>query len=188
MMIAEEIKTELGKVSEGYTIEVAAPGFLNFALDEESFAKQVAEYAEVVDISSDEYSGKTVVTEFSDPNPFKVLHVGHFYTSVVGDAISRLLELAGAKVVRANFGGDVGLHVGKTIWALLQSNYSSDDITIEKIGQCYVAGTKAYEEDETAKDEITHLNKVVYALADLGEERSLERLEIEMVEIGRAHV
>ncbi len=181
MMIAEEIKTELGRVSEGYTIEVAAPGFLNFALDEESFAKQVAEYAEAVDISSDEYSGKTVVTEFSDPNPFKVLHVGHFYTSVVGDAISRLLELAGAKVVRANFGGDVGLHVGKTIWALLQSNYSSDDITIEKIGQCYVAGTKAYEEDETAKDEITHLNKVVYALADLGEERSLERLEIEMV-------
>lgn len=181
MMIAEEIKTELGKVSEGYTIEVAAPGFLNFTLDEESFAKQVAEYAEAVDISSDEYSGKTVVTEFSDPNPFKVLHVGHFYTSVVGDAISRLLELAGAKVVRANFGGDVGLHVGKTIWALLQSNYSSDDITIEKIGQCYVAGTKAYEEDETAKDEITRLNKVVYALADLGEERSLERLEIEMV-------
>ncbi len=181
MMIAEEIKTELGKVSEGYTIEVAAPGFLNFTLDEESFAKQVAEYAEAVNISSDEYSGKTVVTEFSDPNPFKVLHVGHFYTSVVGDAISRLLELAGAKVVRANFGGDVGLHVGKTIWALLQSNYSSDDITIEKIGQCYVAGTKAYEEDETAKDEITRLNKVVYALADLGEERSLERLEIEMV-------
>ncbi len=181
MMIAKEIKTKLGKVSEGYTIEVAAPGFLNFTLDEESFAKQVAEYAEAVDISSDEYSGKTVVTEFSDPNPFKVLHVGHFYTSVVGDAISRLLELAGAKVVRANFGGDVGLHVGKTIWALLQSNYSSDDITIEKIGQCYVAGTKAYEEDETAKDEITHLNKVVYALADLGEERSLERLEIEMV-------
>src|SRR6185312_4868814 len=64
--------------------------------------------------------GKTVVTEYSDPNPFKVLHAGHLYTSVVGDAISNLLENAGANVHRVNFGGDVGLHVGKTMWAILQ--------------------------------------------------------------------
>lgn len=181
MMIAEALKAELEKTAKDYTIAVAAPGFLNFNLSEEYFAKQVAKYAETVDISLDEYSGKTVVTEFSDPNPFKVLHVGHFYTSVVGDAISRLLGLAGAKVVRANFGGDVGLHVGKTIWALLQGNYSAGDITIEKIGQCYVQGTQAYEEDGAAKDEITRLNKVVYALADLGEVRSFERLELEKI-------
>lgn len=179
MMIAEEMKTELEKVDSGLEIAVAAPGFLNFTLGDSYFAGQIEQYADGKIISPDEYSGKTVVAEFSDPNPFKVLHVGHFYTSVVGDAISRLLELAGAKVVRANFGGDVGLHVGKTIWALLQKHYSSGDITIEKIGQCYVEGTQAYEDDEAAKDEITRLNKAVYALADLGQERSFERLELE---------
>ena len=42
-------------------------------------------------------------------------------------------------------------------------------------------GTQAYEDDEVAKDEITRLNKAVYALADLGQERSFERLELEML-------
>ena len=179
MVIAEAIKAELEESGCTFGIEVAAPGFLNFTLDKSYFEQIIETYAQRVDISPDEYSGKTVVTEFSDPNPFKVLHVGHLYTSIVGDSISRLLELAGAKVVRANFGGDVGLHVGKTIWALLQKHYSSDDIKIEKIGQCYVEGTQAYEDDETAKDEIVRLNKAVYALADLGQERSFERLELE---------
>lgn len=181
MAIAEEIKSELERENNALEITVAAPGFLNFSLGDGFFAEQIEQYASGKIISPDEYNGKTVVAEFSDPNPFKVLHVGHFYTSVVGDSISRLLELAGAKVIRANFGGDVGLHVGKTIWALLQKHYSPDDITIEKIGQCYVEGTQAYEDDEVAKDEITRLNKAVYALADLGQERSFERLELEML-------
>ncbi len=179
MMIAEEIKAELEKSESGYVVAVAAPGFLNFSLKNDYFEQKIAAYAQNEIISPDEYCNKTVVTEFSDPNPFKVLHVGHLYTSIVGDSISRLLELAGAKVVRANFGGDVGLHVGKTIWALLQKNYSPDDITIEKIGQCYVEGTQSYEDDEAAKDEIVRLNKAIYALAELGQDRSLERLELE---------
>ena len=119
-----------------------------------------------------------MVAEFSDPNPFKVLHVGHLYTSVVGDSIARLLECAGAKVVRANFGGDVGLHVAKTIYCLLMSS-GVPALSIEKIAECYVEGTRAYDENEDAKAEITKLNKVIYALADLGEERSQERLVIE---------
>ena len=50
-----------------------------------------------------DYAGKMVITEFSDQIRLKVLHVGHLYTSVVGDAISRILERRGQKVVRANF-------------------------------------------------------------------------------------
>ena len=144
-------------------------------------------------ISCDEYSGKTVICEFSDPNPFKVLHVGHLYTSVVGDAISRLYEYAGAKVVRANFGGDVGLHVAKTLWALVRGQKVLSGVgslepavaglapsfsavaceiprevpfalSIEDIAKCYVEGTKAYEEDEAAKAEIVEINKRIYEI------------------------
>jgi arginyl-tRNA synthetase len=88
--------------------------------------------------------------------------VGHLYTSIVGDSIARLFEYAGAKVVRANFGGDVGLHVGKTMWALLKSGMT--DFTIEDIAAKYVEGTQAYEEDEKAKAEIIEINKQVYAI------------------------
>ena len=172
-------------MSEGvFRVEVAGPGFLNFISPDEYYDEKIAKMAVgegefVKNIPLDEYDGKTVVAEFSDPNPFKVLHVGHLYTSVVGDSISRLLELAGAKVVRANFGGDVGLHVAKTLYALRKRAIES--LTIEEIAECYVKGTWAYDEDEVAKEEITELNKIIYALAELGEEKCQERLELEMV-------
>ena len=91
-----------------------------------------------------------------------MLHVGHLYTSIVGDSISKLFEYAGAKVIRANFGGDVGLHVAKTMYILKQKNI--EDLTIDDIARCYVEGTAAYEDDEAAKAEITELNKEIYKI------------------------
>lgn len=170
MEIAEEIGREVE--SDEYEVSVAAPGFLNFRMRDDYFVEKVRELATGGLVAEGDYAGKMVITEFSDPNPFKVLHVGHLYTSVVGDAISRILERAGAKVVRANFGGDVGLHVGKTLWAMQQKHYSSGDISIEKIAQCYVEGTRAYEEDEKAKTEIVELNKTLYRIAAMGKDAS----------------
>ena len=141
---------------------VSKPGFINFKLSDEILNEKISGLSENFEISSDEFSGKTVVCEFSDPNPFKVLHVGHLYTSVVGDSISRLFEYAGAKVVRANFGGDVGLHVAKTMYILKQKNPA--ELTIEDIARCYVEGTAVYEDDEGAKAEITELNKEIYKI------------------------
>lgn len=152
------------EIAEKVDAEVSAPGFINFILTDEDLSAQIVKLNKNFDenISSDEYTDKTVVCEFSDPNPFKVLHVGHLYTSIVGDAISRLFEYAGAKVIRANFGGDVGLHVAKTLYALRREK--KDDFTIEDIAKCYVAGTAAYEDNEEARDEITKLNKEIYRI------------------------
>ena len=159
-----EIATEIADKMPEYKTEVAGPGFLNFRLSDAYFWQKNRDFVHDFEknISCDEYSGKTIVCEFSDPNPFKVLHVGHLYTSVVGDSISRLFEYAGAKVIRANFGGDVGLHVGKTIWALQKSGLK--DFDIETIAKMYVEGTRAYDDDETAHAEITALNKEIYRI------------------------
>ncbi len=159
--IAEAIAAEMTE----FKTEVAGPGFLNFILSDEYFMGKIQDFGANFDknISWDEYFGKTVICEFSDPNPFKVLHVGHLYTSIVGDSIARMYEYAGANVIRANFGGDVGLHVGKTMWALLKSGLT--DFTIEDIAAKYVDGTRAYDEDENAKAEIVDINKKVYSIA-----------------------
>ena len=184
--IAEEISE---KVGESF---VSRPGFVNFKLPDKYLDEKIAQLTEKFEVSLDTFKGKTIVCEFSDPNPFKVLHVGHLYTSVVGDAIARLFEHAGAKVVRANFGGDVGLHVAKTMYALLlECSSSSTDallahrtsstarsatpvslnsisnnkaLTIEKIARCYVKGTAAYEDNPEAKAKITELNKEIYKI------------------------
>ena len=145
-------------------INVSAPGFINFSLSDDFLQNQINNLATDFDsqITSDEFAGKTVICEFSDPNPFKVLHVGHLYTSIVGDSISKLFEYAGAKVIRANFGGDVGLHVAKTMYILQQKDTA--DLNIEDIAKCYIEGTAAYEDDEKAHAEITKLNKEIYRI------------------------
>ncbi len=145
-------------------INVSTPGFLNFTLSDDYLQTALDDLDG--NYESDAYKDQTVICEFSDPNPFKVLHVGHLYTSVVGDSIARLFEYAGAKVIRANFGGDVGLHVAKTMYALQQKPI--DNLTIEDIAKCYVEGTAAYEDDEKAHQKITELNKEIYAINAAG--------------------
>lgn len=178
MVIAEMIKEELAV--SGVAAEIATPGFLNFRMNGGVVTQQARNYAEKMneEIRVDTYKNQTVIAEFSDPNPFKVLHVGHLYTSVVGDSISRLLEFAGARVIRANFGGDVGLHVAKTLYALSarEDKGDLDDLKIEDIAKCYVEGTRAYEEDPEAKSEITRLNKELYKInaEDLHDSRLAE--------------
>ena len=131
MEIANEIAYKI-------SAKVSAPGFLNFTLPNEYLAAQIKNLSTNFreNISSDEYSGKTVICEFSDPNPFKVLHVGHLYTSIIGDS--------------------------KTLYILEQK--SPADFTIEDIAKCYVEGTAAYEDNEDAHARITELNKKIYQI------------------------
>ncbi len=161
--LAKEFRSHLGEQVKEVT--VAGPGFINITLSDAALWQA----AQAKPASSLE--GKTVVTEYSDPNPFKVLHAGHLYTTIAGDAISKLLETAGAKVHRVNFGGDVGLHVGRCMWAIIRNlggenpqklgSVNSDE-KLEWLSARYVEGTEAYESDESAKQEIIVVNKRVY--------------------------
>jgi arginyl-tRNA synthetase len=151
-------------------VQVAGPGFINMTLADEAIGELALAAPSA---KSQRFAGQNVVTEYSDANPFKVLHAGHLYTSVVGDAISNLIRAAGGKVHAVNFGGDVGLHVGKTMWGILRELGGEKPEGLERIperersdwmAKCYVAGTQAYEDDEAAKREIIELNKRVYKL------------------------
>lgn len=179
--VAEEIREktlELDVASEKVisSIEIAKPGFINIKLGDGFYKTEIEKYQKdfLKNISRDEYLNKMVICEFSDPNPFKILHVGHLYTSMVGDAISRIVEFAGGNVIRANFGGDVGLHVAKNMYALLkhQDEISETMSTTEKaelLSRTYVEGSTAYEEDEEAKQKIIKINKMIYEIAEAGE-------------------
>lgn len=166
--LAADVRNRLdGQVKD---ITVAGPGFINITIADASLWDAIQTVAQE---KPQTYAGQTVVTEYSDPNPFKVLHAGHLYTSVVGDAISNLVAMAGGDVHRVNFGGDVGLHVGKTMWAIINDLGGEhpekladipEDGRAEWMAKCYVAGTAAYEDDPTAKDAIVAANKKVYQL------------------------
>ncbi|HEY8886475.1 MAG TPA: arginine--tRNA ligase [Candidatus Microsaccharimonas sp.] len=171
--IADSIAERLRASGEYSDVSVAGPGFINFRVSK-SVLQSELESMSVPDYGrSHAFDDKVVITEYSDPNPFKVLHAGHFYTSVIGDAISNLIEWAGGDVHRVNFGGDVGLHVGKTIWAVTQQlggEYPEkladvpEDERSEWLAARYVEGTRAYEENEQAKADIIVLNKKIYQI------------------------
>ncbi len=153
-------------------VSVAGPGFINFKLSDKALLEELKRVGKKYG-HNDRHKGKTVVAEYSDPNPFKVLHAGHLYTSIVGESIANLFEAAGANVHRVNYGGDVGLHVAKSIWGILQEIGGENPEKLDEISKskradwlsaAYVKGNNAYEEDESAKREIVSLNKKIYQL------------------------
>jgi len=172
--IAEAVAEKLKATGEFSDVTVAGPGFINLRVSQDTLAQALGSMVASPDYGRPRtYVDKTIVTEYSDPNPFKVLHAGHLYTSVIGDAISNFIEYAGGNVHRVNFGGDVGLHVAKTMWAILKKLGGEFPEKLHDIPEaersewmaaCYVEGTQAYEDDEQAKAEITTLNKQIYAL------------------------
>lgn len=170
--IAEALAAKLRKKTSLKDVEVAGPGFINMKLDDSALLKQALA---APDFEDNTYKDQIVVLEYSDPNPFKVLHAGHLYTSVVGDAIANLMARAGATTHRVNFGGDVGLHAGKTMWAIMQELDGENPDKLAEIAEaersdwmasCYVKGTQAYEEDADVKEQIIAINKHIYELHD----------------------
>jgi arginyl-tRNA synthetase len=169
--LAERLRTEPTLQS----VEVAGPGFLNLRLNDSALITGLSVAPQKIN------DGKVILVEYSDPNPFKPLHAGHLYTTLVGDAIARLVERSGAKTTRINFGGDVGLHAGKSLWAIVKwlegefpekLNDISENERPAWLGARYVEGNNAYEDDETAKTAIVEYNKRIYALHDTGDHDS----------------
>jgi len=171
--IAAELRVELA--SQLSEVTIAGPGFINMTLTDEAL-RELARQGVVQTLA-----GKKFLVEYSDPNPFKPLHAGHLYTTLIGDMIARLTSVAGAETIRLNYGGDVGLHVGKSMWAILR-NFGGElpeklaDIPEAErptwLGARYVEGNNAYEDDEAAKAEIVAVNKRVYVLHETNDHDS----------------
>ncbi len=164
-----------------FTVTVAGPGFINFSISEQLLLEELVSVITKSDqITKKSYQGKNVVVEFTDPNPFKQLHIGHLYSNTVGESISRLLTAAGAEVRRADYFGDVGLHVAKSIWGMREKFVHELEAGIEEalrdlsehplpdrvkfLGAAYAKGATAYEESEVAKQQIDQLNKLLYVI------------------------
>jgi arginyl-tRNA synthetase len=148
-------------------VSIAGPGFINFTLRDN----------ELIEIANQdlekEYIGQTIIAEYSDPNPFKPLHAGHLYTTLVGDVIARLVEMGGAKTIRINYGGDVGRHVAISMWSIIKSFDGEFPDKLAEIpetersiwlGQKYVEGNIEFEENQQSKKEIIEINKRIYKI------------------------
>jgi arginyl-tRNA synthetase len=170
------------------SITIAGPGFINFTLNRSVFTETLTI------ISSDPeawgknstLTGKTVIVEYTDPNPFKEFHIGHLFTNAVGESIARLFMMSGATVKRVNYQGDVGLHVAHAVYGMKALGLSPETgFTARDLGRAYAFGATSYKNDEQAAVEIRDINRHIYArdndeinvLYDAGRAVSLEYFE-----------
>jgi len=187
--LAEKICKELNKdlPDDIESINTAGPGFINFKIKDKYFFDQIELIKENKNFGKNEKAKREkVMVEYTDPNPFKVFHIGHFMSNAIGESISRLIEFSGRDVKRANWQGDVGPHVAKAIFgAKILLKEGSKFAGIEFWGEAYKIGASRYEEDISAKKEIDEINKKIYErndieinnLYDKGRKESLESFE-----------
>ncbi|MDE1941357.1 MAG: arginine--tRNA ligase [Patescibacteria group bacterium] len=180
--LAEKVIAEFmkGAPSEVEAVEIAGPGVINFKVKDAWFAEEALKIADDAHYGqSHSLKGQKVMVEYTDPNPFKVFHIGHLMSNAIGESVSRLIQSSGAEVIRACYQGDVGLHVAKTIWAIMKKGVPADLAAgkaedekavkdkVAWLGERYAEGA-SHDDDPEARKEILEMNKKIFDRSDDG--------------------
>lgn len=139
-------------------------GFINFTLSPTYLWNFVLE--KQIKTKKEGIESKKILVEYGDPNTHKLPHIGHLFSYIVGDSFARLLDAVGHTVMKANYQGDVGPHVAKSIYGYIQVGQPKPSDALEKVQllqKCYQEGSNAYEEDPIAKETIDDINKKIYS-------------------------
>lgn len=117
--VAEQIKAKLDLGEMAQEISIAGPGFINVKLAPAWLARQLEQLASDSRLGIERVQApKRVVVDYSGPNIAKQMHVGHLRSTIIGDAISRLLAFQGHDVIRQNHIGDWGTQFGRVVLAM----------------------------------------------------------------------
>ncbi|MDD5147535.1 MAG: arginine--tRNA ligase [Candidatus Daviesbacteria bacterium] len=160
--IANEILEKFGKVDYLEKIEVAGGGFINFFIKDSELVKNTND----LDLLQKSTETSKVLIEYGHVNPLKEVHIGHLRTFILGESLCRIYESLGHTVFRANYQGDIGLHIAKAIWGIRSLSLPSKELSLEEkadfLGRAYAEGNKSYEEDSAFKEEIDKINIGLY--------------------------
>lgn len=154
--IAEELKNAMS--TEGFErIENLGP-YLNFFVDKGTFAKTAIE---TVLKEGDNYGssnvgeGKNVCVEYSSPNIAKPFHVGHLFTTAIGNSLYKMFKKEGYNTVGLNHLGDWGTQFGKLISAYNRwvDEEALEKAPIDELLRIYVKFHEEAEKDPSLDDE-----------------------------------
>jgi arginyl-tRNA synthetase len=151
--VADEIVKNLDTADVVSDVQVSGPGFINLTLSDAWIAAEAQRALEDERLAVplvDE--PQKVVVEYSSPNVAKEMHVGHLRTTIVGDAIARILAFLGHDVVRDNHVGDWGTPFGMLIEHLLdlgEDAAARGDSSVSDLTAFYQAAREKFESDAT---------------------------------------
>ena len=136
-------------------VEVTGPGFISLTLADEVLGGLVAE------IAGDDRLGspltdapETVTVDYSAPNAAKEMHVGHLRSTIIGDAVVRILHWRGHNVIRQNHIGEWGTPFGMLIEHLIDigETEAAQELAVGDLNRFYQAARKKFDADDAFKD------------------------------------
>lgn len=161
---AQEIAAELADyigLPDGFSRVEGIKGYLNLYFSSREFTQRVIDSVlnQGSDFGRGVQRGERVMVEFSNPNTHKAFHVGHLRSAILGDSLSRILEFAGFDVVRANYIGDMGLHVIRWLWNYQKFHIgeSPPEDTTRWMGELYTEAVQRLEADPQLESEVRDL-------------------------------
>ena len=154
--VANDVLARVGDVSDMCQhLEVAGPGFINVVFRNDFIAGLL------VDAMADQRLGvsptlpaETVVVDYSAPNVAKEMHVGHLRSTVIGDALVRMLEFVGNRVIRENHIGDWGTPFGMLIEHLIDlgEDRAADEFSVGDLDGFYKEARRKFDADDAFKE------------------------------------
>jgi len=154
--IAAELKDKIGVADFLERVETAGP-YLNFFVSKPHFVRTALSAAAAKGTrwgSANGNEDKTVVLDYSSPNLAKQLHIGHMYTTVLGNSLCQIYKLLGYRTVAVNYLGDWGAQYGKMIAAykLWGKKENIDKYGVAETDKLYVRFHKEAEADPSLND------------------------------------
>jgi hypothetical protein len=144
-------------VADENGVTVSPPGFVNFTLGraflEQALAGVAADPRAGVPRSA---AAETVVIDYSGPNVAKEMHVGHIRSSVIGDALARILGFLGHNVIRQNHVGDWGTPFGMLIEHLedVGADRAASELSMGSLNEFYQAARQKFDGDSGSSAEL----------------------------------
>jgi arginyl-tRNA synthetase len=173
LVIAEELVAQVDLSDVCSSVTVAGQGYVNLRLSPEWMNRNLTAAVQDPDrlaVSVAE-KAKTYVIDFSSPNVAKPMHVGHIRSTVIGDAINKILRFLGHNVVSDNHLGDWGTQFGMIIYGYkhFRNQAAFDQAPVTELGRLYrlVQQTIGYQDAVANLDKLrANVSKAELKLAD----------------------
>ncbi len=153
---------------------VAGPGFINIRLRPKALAQLLEAMDEPSLGATAAEEPRTVVVDLCGVNLAKQMHVGHLRSTVIGDALARIFERLGHRVVRQNHVGDWGLPIAMVVDRLLElldrGAVDLDSLTLEQLEAIYRQAHAACQADEAGLAAARRWSMGPKAIAELEEQ------------------
>ncbi|MDB5801978.1 MAG: arginine--tRNA ligase [Rhodocyclales bacterium] len=150
--LAEQVVTALDLKDMASKVEIAGPGFINITLSPEYLASLMTAALGDVNLGVPQPPAQRVVIDYSSPNLAKEMHVGHLRSTIIGDALARVLRFLGHTVIAQNHVGDWGTQFGMLTAYLIEAEQQEGEMVLSDLEDFYRRAKQRFDEDAAFAD------------------------------------